>query len=54
MERQLSLLRVKQFLSESSLQISDNSNIGHSFLGMYRLDLNEDGFGKLALILLKE
>ena len=37
MEMQLSLLRV---LSESSLGIIDNNNIGHSF-GMHGLHLND-------------
>ena len=40
-------------LSESSLDIIDNSNIGHSFLGMQRLHLNEHGVGKLTLNFVK-
>ena len=49
-ERQLSL---NSLLSESSLDIIDNSNIGHSFLGMHGLHLNEHGVGKLALNFVK-
>ena len=40
-------------LSEFSLDIIDNSNIGHSFLGMHGLHLNEHGVGKLALNFVK-
>ena len=36
-------------LTKSSLEITDNSNIGDSFLGMHRLNLNEHVAGKLAL-----
>ena len=32
-----------------SLDIIDNSNIGHSFLGIHGMHLNEHGAGKLAL-----
>ena len=45
--------RLNSLLSESSLDIIDNSNIGHSFLGMHRLHLNEHGAGKLALNFVK-
>ena len=31
----------------------DNNNIGHSFLGMHGLHLNEHGVGKLALDFIK-
>ena len=40
-------------LSESSLDINDNSNIGHSFLGMQGLHLNKHGDGQLALNFVK-
>ena len=45
--------RLNHLLSESSLDIIDNSNIGHSFLGMHGLHLNEHGVGKLALNFVK-
>ena len=45
--------RLNSLLSESSLDIIDNSNIGHSFLGMHGLHLNEHGVGKLALNFVK-
>ena len=35
-------------LSESSLDIIDNNNIGHSFLGIHGLHLNGHGVGMLA------
>ena len=42
--------KLNSLLSESSsLDIIDNSNIGHSFLGMHGLHLNEHGVRKLAL-----
>ena len=45
--------RLNSLLSESSLDIIDNSNIGHSFLGVRGLHLNEHGVGKLALNFIK-
>ena len=45
--------RLNSLLSESSLDIIDNSNIGHSFLGIHGLYLNEHGAGKLALNFVK-
>ena len=51
MEKQLSLL--SSSLSKPSLDVSDNSNIGHSFLGMHELHLNEHGAGKLAFNFVK-
>ena len=45
----LTFKRLNSLLSESSLDIIDNSNIGHSFLGMHGLHLNEHGVGNLAL-----
>ena len=45
----LTIKRLNSLLSESSLDIIDNSNIGHSFLGMHGLHLNEHGVRKLAL-----
>ena len=41
--------RLNCLLSESSFGIINNSNIGHSFLGMHGLHLNEHGVDKLAL-----
>ena len=49
----LTILRLNSLLSESSLDIIDNSNIGHSFLGMRGLHLNKHGVGKLALNFVK-
>ena len=49
----LTIKRLNSLLSESSLDIIDNSNIGHSFLGMHGLHLNEHGVGKLALNFVK-
>ena len=49
----LTIKRLNSLLSESSLDIIDNSNIGHSFLGMHRLHLNEHSVGKLALNFVK-
>ena len=49
----LTIKRLNSLLSESSLDIIDNSNIGHSFLGMHGLHLNEHGIGKLALNFVK-
>ena len=40
---------IKLPYTESSLDIIDNSNIGHSFLGMHGLHLIEHGVGQLAL-----
>ena len=45
--------RLNSLLSESSLDINDNSIIGHSFLGMHKLHLNENGVDKLALDFVK-
>ena len=45
----LTIKRLNSLLSESSLDIIDNSSIGHSFLGIHGLHLNEPGVGKLAL-----
>ena len=45
----LTLKRLNSLLSESSLDIIDNSNIGHTFLGMHGLHLNEHGASKVAL-----
>ena len=36
----LTIKRLNRLLSESSLDIIDNSNTGHSFLGMHGLHLN--------------
>ena len=49
----LTIKRLNSLLSESSLDIMDNNNIGHSFLGMHGLHLNEHGVGKLALDFIK-
>ena len=49
----LTIKRLNSLLSESSLDIIDNSNIGHSFLGMDGLHLNEHGAGKLVLNFVK-
>ena len=46
----LTIKRLNSLLSEFSLDIIDNSNIGHSFLGMQRLHLNEHGVGKLTFV----
>ena len=45
----LTIKRINSLLSEISLHIIENSDIGHSFLGMHELHLNEHGAGKLAL-----
>ena len=45
----LTIKRLNSLLSKSSLDIIDNSNIGHSFIGMHGLHLNEHVAGKLAL-----
>ena len=45
----LTIKRLNSLLPESSLEIIDNSNIGHSFLGKHGLHLNEHGVGDLAL-----
>ena len=44
----LTVKRLNSLLSESSPDIIDNSNIGHSFLGIHGLHLNEHGADKLA------
>ena len=44
----LTIERLNSLLSECSLDIIDNSNIGHRFLVMDGLHLNEHGVGKLA------
>ena len=49
----LTTKRLNSLLSESSLDIIDNSSIGHSFLGIHGLHLNEHGVGKLALNFVK-
>ena len=49
----LTIKRLNSLLSESSLDIIDNSNIGHSFLGMHGLHLNKHDVGKLALNFVK-
>ena len=49
----LTLMRLNNLLSESPLDIINNSNIGHSFLGMHGLHFNEYGFGKLPLNFVK-
>ena len=46
--------RLNSLLSESSIDIIDNSNIGHSFLGVHGLHLNEHGVGKLVLNFVKK
>ena len=49
----LTIKRLYSLLLESSLNIIDNSNIGHSFLGIYGLHLNEHGAGNLILNFVK-
>ena len=49
----LTIKRLNSLLSESSLNIIDNSNIGHSFLGIHGLHLNGHSVGKLALNFVK-
>ena len=49
----LTIKRLNSLLSESSLDIIDNSNIGHGFLGINGLHLNGHGVGKLALNFVK-
>ena len=49
----LTIKILNSLLSESSLDIIDNSNIGHSFLGIHGLHLNEHGVRKLALNFVK-
>ena len=49
----LTIKRLKSLLSKSSLDIIDNSSIGHSFLGMHELHLNKHGVGKLVLNFVK-
>ena len=49
----LTIKRLNSLLSESSLDIINNSNIGHSFLGMDGLHLNKHGAGKLVLNFVK-
>ena len=49
----LTIKRLNSLLSESSLDIIDNSNIGHSFLGIHGLHLNGHEVGKLALNFVK-
>ena len=49
----LTIKRLNSLLSESPLDITDNSNIGHSFLGIHGLHLNEHGVGELALNFVK-
>ena len=49
----ITIKRLNSLLSESSLDIINNSNIGHSFYGMHGLHLNEHGVGNLALNFVK-
>ena len=49
----LTIKRLNSLLSESSLDIMDNNNIGQYFLGMHGLHLNAHGVGKLALDFIK-
>ena len=49
----LTIKRLNSLLSESLLDIIDNSNIGHSFLGIHGLHLNGHDVGKLALNFVK-
>ena len=49
----LTIKSLNSLLSEPSLEIIDNSNIGNSFLGMHGLPLNEHGVGKLVLNFIK-
>ena len=49
----LTIKRLNSLLSESSLDIIDNSNFGHSFLGMHGLHLNKHDVGKLVLNFVK-
>ena len=49
----LTIKRLNSLLLASSLDIIDNSNIGHSFLVMHGLHLNELRTGKLALNFVK-
>ena len=50
----LTTKRLNGLFLNSSLNIINNSSIGHSFLGMHGLHLNEHDAGKLALTLFKE
>ena len=50
----LTIKRLNGLFLNSSLNIINNSSIGHSFLGMHGLHLNEHDAGKLALTLFKE
>ena len=49
----LTIKRLNRLLSKSSLDIIDHNNIGHSFLIMHGLHLNEHGVDKLALNFVK-
>ena len=49
----LTIKRLYSLLLESSLNIIDNSNIGHSFLCIHGLHLNEHGAGNLILNFVK-
>ena len=49
----LTIKSLNSLLLKSSLDIIDNSNIGHSFLGMHGLHLNKLCTGKLALNFVK-
>ena len=49
----ITIKRLNSLLLESSLDIFDNSIIGHIFLGMDGLHLDEHGVGKLALNFVK-
>ena len=45
----LTIKRLNGLLLEFSIDIINNTNIGHSFLGMHGPHWNEHGPGKLAL-----
>ena len=49
----LTTKRLNSLLLDFSLDISNNSKIGYSFLGMHGLHLNEHSGGKLALNFVK-
>lgn len=49
----LTIKRLNGLFLNSSLNIINNSSIGHSFLGMHGLHLNEYAVGKLALNFVK-
>ena len=49
----LTIKRLNGSFLNSSLNIINNSNVGHSFLGMHELHLNELNVGRLALTFFK-